>query len=242
MLFDMLFFGPWSLLILLPGLFLGIYAQAKVSSTYNKYNRVGSQNDITANFVAREMLNKAGIYDVSVKEIAGKLTDNYNPKTQTVSLSQAVYDSTSVASIGIAAHEIGHVIQKEKGYFPMKIRAWLVPVVNFGSMAFVPLLLIGLLIEMFANQVTGISNFLVNLSVVLYGLATLFAFATLPVEFNASRRAKKLLVENGILTKTEAKQAGEVLNAAALTYVAGFVTSLLYFLRFILIIGRSRRD
>ncbi|MEG1519646.1 MAG: zinc metallopeptidase, partial [Clostridia bacterium] len=230
MFWDLFYFGPWSILILLPGLLLGIYAQARVSSTYNKYGRIGSQNGITANLVAREMLNKADIHNVSVTQIAGKLTDNYNPKTETVSLSQGVYDSTSVASIGIAAHEIGHVIQKHKGYFPMKVRSFLVPVINFGNMAFVPLLLVGLLIEMFANQVTGISNFLINLAVFSYGLATVFAFITLPVEFNASRRAKKLLVANGILSTDEARQAGKVLDAAALTYVAGFLTSLLYFL------------
>ncbi len=240
MLFDLMFYGPWSILILLPGLFLGIYAQTKVKTTFGKYSKVHSKSGISASYVAKELLQKENVQGVKVTKVAGSLTDHYNPKTETVALSSTVYDSTSVAAIGVAAHEIGHVIQKHRGYFPMKVRAAFYPIVKIGSMAFVPLLLIGLMIEIFAGVGNGISNILINLGIFGYGLATLFALITLPVEFNASSRAKKALVKDGILTPEEANQAGKVLNAAALTYVAGFVTSLLYFLRFLLIMGRMR--
>ena len=240
MFFDMLMFGPWSVLILLPGLFLGIYAQTKVKTTFGKYSKVHSKAGISASFVAKELLQKENIHGVTVTQVAGNLTDHYNPKTEVVALSSTVHDSTSVAAIGVAAHEIGHVIQKHRGYFPMKVRSAVFPIIKIGTMAFVPLLLIGLLIEMFASQVTGLSNFLINLGLASYGLSTVFALITLPVEFNASSRAKKALVADGILTKEEANQAGKVLNAAALTYVAGFVTSLLYFLRFLIIFARMR--
>ncbi len=239
---DMMMFGPWSVLILLPGLILGIYAQVKVSSTFNKYRKVPNRNGIAANMVAKEMLNKAGVYDVDVRLTRGNLSDHYDPKRDIVNLSETVYGSTSVASVGVAAHEIGHVLQKKKGYFPMKVRNALVPVVNFGTMAFFPLFLIGILIEMFVSQQTAISNFLINFAIIMYGGSTLFALVTLPVELNASRRAKKLLVENGILTKGETRQAGQVLDAAALTYLAAFVTSLLYFIRFLIMVGGMRGD
>lgn len=243
MFWDILFFGPWSVLILLPGLILGIYAQIKVSTTYNKYSKVFSERGISASMMAKEMMSKSGIYDVGIREIKGNLTDNYNPSTDIVSLSQSTYYSTSVAALGVAAHEIGHVMQQKEGYFPMKFRTILVPAVNFGSMAFMPLLLIGILIEYLGSESSSnVANVLINLSIILYGLSTLFALATLPVEFNASHRAKKCLVEYGILSKEECKGAAKVLDAAALTYVAAFFTSLLYFLRFLIIIGGVRRN
>ncbi len=242
MLFDLLIWGPWSVLILLPGIVLGIYAQSKVSSTFSKYSKIHAQSGIPASFVAREMLSKANINDVTLERVRGSLTDHYDPKASVVRLSDTVFDSSSVASIGVAAHEIGHVLQKKKGYVPMKIRALLIPVINFGTKMFLPLLLIGLLIELFANTVTGASSLLINLGVIMYGASTLLSLVTLPVEINASRRAKQMLVADGILTKEETNQAGKVLDAAALTYFASFVTSLLYFLRFLLIINRMRNN
>lgn len=242
MFWDILIFGPWSVLILLPGIFLGIYAQVKVSTTYSRYSRVYSQSGISAAMMAKEMMVKAGIYDVGIKPIKGNLTDNYNPATDIVSLSQTTYNSTSIAALGVAAHEIGHVMQQKEGYFPMKLRSVLVPAVNFGTRAFMPLLIIGILIEWIGSESSVyFANFVINLSIILYGLSTLFAFITLPVEFNASRRAKKNLVEYGILTKEECRGASQVLDAAALTYIASFLTSLLYFLRFLIIIGGFRR-
>lgn len=199
MLLDVLIFGPWSLLILLPGLILGVYAQIKVSSTYSKYSRVRSKLGISGAMAAREMLNKSEIYDVSVRAIDGNLTDNYNPQTDVVSLSQSTHDNTSVAAIGVAAHEIGHVMQQKSDYFPIKLRSALVPVVNFGSRAFLPIFIVGILLETIAVSYAEISGFLINLSILLYGLSTLFALITLPVEFNASKRAKLCLVKYGIL-------------------------------------------
>lgn len=199
MLLDVLIFGPWSLLILLPGLILGVYAQIKVSSTYSKYSRVRSKLGISGAMAAREMLNKSEIYDVSVRAIDGNLTDNYNPQTDVVSLSQSTHDNTSVAAIGVAAHEIGHVMQQKSDYFPIKLRSALVPVVNFGSRAFLPIFIVGILLETIAVSYAEIFGFLINLSILLYGLSTLFALITLPVEFNASKRAKLCLVKYGIL-------------------------------------------
>ncbi len=245
MLWDILIFGPWSVLILLPGILLGIYAQIKVSTTYSRYSRVYSQSGISAAMMAKEMMGKAGIYGVGIKPVRGNLTDNYNPATDIVSLSQSTYNSTSIAALGVAAHEIGHVMQQKEGYFPMKLRSALVPAVNFGTRAFMPLLIIGILLEWVGIGSSGsssnIANFIINLSIILYGLSTLFAFVTLPVEFNASKRAKQNLVEYGILTKEECRGASAVLDAAALTYIASFLTSLLYFFRFLIIIGGFRR-
>lgn len=241
MLLDLLLFGPWSLLILLPGLVLGIYAQIKVSSTYSKYSKIRSKLGISGAMAAREMLNKSDIYDVSIRAIDGNLTDNYNPQTDVVSLSKSTHDNTSVAAIGVAAHEIGHVMQQKSNYFPIKLRSALVPVVNFGSRAFLPIFIVGILLESIAATSSEISGFLINLSIILYGLSTLFALVTLPVELNASRRAKRCLVDYGILDSEECKMAGKVLHAAALTYVASFFTSLLYFLRFVIIASSYRR-
>lgn len=241
MLFDALFFGPWSLLILLPGILLGIYAQAKVSSTFHRYSKVFSSNHIVANLMAREMLNKQGYYEVGITETKGQLTDHYNPKTDIVALSSSVFSSTSIAALGVAAHEIGHVQQQKEGYFPMKMRSFLVPVVNFGSRMFLPLVVIGLLLEAFAIVSPKVSNVIINLSIIFYGLSTIFALITIPVELNASKRAKENLVSMGFLTESESVGVKRVLNAAAMTYFASFLTSLLYFLRFLLIIAQFRR-
>jgi len=242
MLLDALIFGPWSLLILLPGVLLGVFAQIKVSSTYSKYSKIRSKLGVSGSMAAREMLNKSEIYDVSISAISGNLTDNYNPQTDVVSLSQSTYNNTSVAAIGVAAHEIGHVMQQKSNYFPIKLRTAIVPLVNFGSRAFLPIFIVGILLESIAVSYAEISGFLINLSILLYGLSTVFALITLPVEFNASKRAKKCLLSYGILDEDECKMAGKVLDAAALTYVASFFTSLLYFLRFVIIASSYRRN
>lgn len=244
MFFDLLFFGPWGLLFILPGLLLGIYAQGKVKSAFAKYSKVNSRIGITADLAAEELMRKEGINNVTVTHVNGKLTDNYNPKTECVSLSDSVYGSTSIAAIGVAAHEIGHVIQKHKGYGPMKLRSFAVPIVNIGTRLAIPLVIIGILIEYLAGTSTSTStaSLLINIGVILYAFSTVFCLITLPVEFNASHRAKKRLVANGILEKDEIKGVNAVLDACALTYVAAFVTSLLYFLRFLFIISRFRRN
>lgn len=236
----------WTYVILLPGILLGIWAQAKVYGAFSKYKRVPSLRGLYANEVARKLLRENGCGDVSVLPVQGKLTDHYNPKDRTLSLSESTFSSDSVAAIGIAAHEVGHAVQHEQGYTPLRLRSILVPVTNIGSMLAVPLVLIGILLEILLvkSGASKVGTALVAVGIIGYGLATLFALVTLPVELNASRRAKQMLTASGVLTEAETRQAGKVLSAAALTYVASFVTSLLYFLRFLLIISalRGKRD
>ena len=197
---------------------------------------------------ATRLLRANGVSGISVGRTRGFLTDHYHPTKQIVNLSESVYGDASVAAVAVAAHEIGHVIQKEKGYFPYKIRSVLVPITNFGSKLALPLVLVGLLLDWFvvATQNSDVGYYLAILGVALYGLSTVFALVTLPVEFDASRRAKKMLVEEGILTQAELPYADKMLDAAALTYVASLLTSLVYFLRFAVWVlmmfgGNSRR-
>jgi Zn-dependent membrane protease YugP len=195
---------------------------------------------------ARRLLTANDVHDISIGRVGGHLSDHYHPTKKIVNLSEGVYGNDSVAAVAVAAHEIGHVMQKQKGYFPYRLRSFLVPVCNIGSRLALPLVLIGLLIDVlvYSGQGSNLGYGLAMFGVVLYGLSTLFMLVTLPVEFDASRRAKKMLVEEGILTEEEAVGADKVLDAAALTYVAGLATSLLYFLRFLLwvltIFGRRR--
>lgn len=232
------------LLFLLPGLILGIYAQVKVTKTYNKYNRTTVSSDTNARELAEMIMEKEGIYDVTVNRIPGSLTDNYNPVDKTLNLSNGVYDSCSVSACGIAAHEVGHAIQHHKGYAPLKMRKVLVPVINATSFLAFPLALIGVLLEYFAinSPFHGVTVALIYSGIILYSLSTVFALITIPVELNASRRAKTILYNMGVVTKEEKRQVGEVLSAAALTYFASLLISVLYLLRFILFIFSIRRD
>ena len=195
---------------------------------------------ITAGEAARRMLDDAGLFDVAVTRIEGNLTDNYNPKTRTVSLSSSVYDSNSVAAMGVMAHEVGHVMQYADDYFPVKLRSFLVPVCSITSNVALPLLLIGLLFEIFMGANT-LSNVLFFLGVAFYGVYTIFTLITFPVEFNASRRARIMLVDNGIILAQDEKNVKEVLNAAAMTYVMSFAVSLLQLLRIVAIFGGGKR-
>lgn len=233
----------WSYIIIIPGIIFAMYAQIKVSSTFNKFKNVKSKSDWTASDLSRMLLERNGC-NVSVKRIPGSLTDNFNPSTNELSLSATTYSDNSVASLGVAAHEVGHAIQHEKGYFPIKLRSFLVPIVNIGSRLAIPLVFIGVILEwvVSVNGDTTIGSTFISLGIICYSLATVFCLVTLPVELNASRRAKKMLFETGVLDKEETNQAGQVLNAAALTYVASLAVSLLYFLRFLLIISRFRRN
>ena len=234
------------LLILACAAFSG-WASMRVHSAYSKYN-IPNASHMTGYDTAVRLLNANGVFDVSVGRVKGSLSDHFDPKRQVVSLSETTYGNDSVAAVAVAAHEIGHVMQREKGYIPYKIRTVLVPITNFGSRLALPLVLIGLLIDLFVgfNAENDIGFYLAMVGVVLYGLSTLFMLVTLPVELDASRRAKKMLVEEGILTEEEKRPAGKVLSAAALTYVASLLTSLIYFLRFfvwvLMLFGRSRRD
>ena len=233
------------LLILIPFLALSAYASAKVNSTYAKYDRVPNRSHMTGYDTATRLMHKRGVTDISVNRVGGRLTDHYNPSKKQVNLSQSTYGSASVASVAVAAHEIGHVMQKQKGYVPYKIRNILVPITNIGSRLALPVILVGLLLDIFW-QAVPYGEWAVYVGIGLYGLSTLFMLVTLPVEFNASRRAKKMLVEDGILAPDEIPAASKVLSAAAMTYVASLLVSLVYFLRFALvflsIVGRNRKN
>lgn len=228
-------------IILIPGIIFAIYAQTKVTSSFNKYKQVDYSQITPVHEKARFFLDAMGMYDVKVTKTSGFLTDHYNPKTQTVALSDEVYNSTSIASLGIACHEIGHVLQHKQGYGLLKLRTFLIPIINIGSFLMWPLVIFGLILE--ALQYTSIGNILIIIGIVIFGLSVLFSAITLPIEKDASKRAYKMLVETGELTQEEGEGVKVVLNAAALTYVASLLVSILSFIRFVLAIFlSSRRD
>ena len=224
-------------------------ASAGVRSTFQSMGKIHTKSRMTGYDTAKRLLKANGVTDIKVGRTGGELTDHYHPTKKIVNLSQSTFGDNSVASVAVAAHEVGHVMQKKTGYFPYKLRNFLVPITNFGSRLAFPLVLVGLLID-FSIGFTQNSNtgyYLALFGVGLYGLATIFALVTLPVELNASKRAKKMLIENGILTKEELPYADKMLSAAARTYLASVVTSLIYFLRFALWVfmlfgGRRRND
>lgn len=210
------------------------FASAKVNRAFAKNNAITNRSRMTGYDTAVRLLRSNGVYDVSIGRIRGSLTDHYNPSKSVINLSESTYGNDSIAAVAVAAHEAGHVMQNQNGYLPYKLRAALVPFVNFGSRAAIPLVLIGVLIDLLSMQVNSNVGFYVALiGVVLYGLSLIFALVTLPVELDASRRAKKMLVAEGVLTTAELDGASEVLSAAALTYLASLLTSLVYFLRFL---------
>ena len=228
------FFYDATYFLVLIGAVLCMLASAKVKSTYAKYAQVRSLTGMTGEEAARRILSTAGIYDVRVQHVAGDLTDHYDPRNKTLNLSDTVYGSTSVAAVGVAAHECGHAIQHDRGYAPLKFRSAIVPVANFGAKVSWPLILFGLLL--------GGSSLLLELGILCFSFAVLFQLVTLPVEFNASSRAVKLLSETGILYEDELQKTKKVLSAAALTYVAAAASSLLQLLRLIILFGNRRRD
>ena len=233
-------------LLLVCAIFAGS-ASAKVRSTYSAQSEISTRSRMTGYDTAKRLLRAGGVNDISVGRIKGDLTDHYHPTKRIVNLSESVYGSDSVAAVAIAAHEIGHVMQKKKGYIPYKIRSFLVPVANFGSRLALPLVLVGLILDVFVASTRGTDAgfYLALVGVALYGLSTVFMLVTLPVEYDASRRAKKMLVAEGVLTEEELPYAEKMLSAAAQTYVASLLTSLVYFLRFavwvLLLFGRGRR-
>ncbi|MFH1387361.1 MAG: zinc metallopeptidase [bacterium] len=218
-------------LLLIPAMILALYAQFKVKSTYEKYSKVASSRNYTGAQVARFVLDRNNMQNVAVKPVAGELTDHYDPRDKTLHLSENVYGSNSVAAIGVAAHEAGHAIQDSKSYAPLKLRNGLVPVTNLGTTLAFPLFLIG----MFAS----IPMFM-DLGIILFSLAVVFSVITLPVEFNASNRAIKVLSDGNYLTTQELPMAREVLNAAALTYIAATTMAVMNLVR--LLILRNSRD
>ena len=228
------YFDPTIILVLI-GVVLSLWAQGRVTSTFNKYSRVRSRTGMTGAEAARRLLQSQGIYDVTVRQVAGELTDHYDPRTKTVNLSQSVYGSTTVAAIGVAAHECGHAMQHEEGYAPLRFRSALVPAANFGSRISWPLILAGVIFG-------GLGSPLCQIGILMFTLAVLFQLVTLPVEFNASRRAVRLLDSQGILSGEEVGGTKRVLSAAALTYVAAAASSMLQLLRLIILYGGRRRD
>ena len=227
------YFDPTWILVII-GAVLSMAASAKVNSTFNKYSKVRSMTGMTGEDAAKRLLNSQGIYDVTVRPVKGQLTDHYDPRTKTVNLSESVFHSTSVAAIGVAAHECGHAMQDNVGYVPLKLRGAIVPVANIGSQAAFPLIIIGVLIG-------GMGSPLVNIGLILFSQAVIFQLITLPVELNASRRAITLLDQVGILGGQEVNQTRKVLGAAALTYVAALAASVLQLLRLVILFG-GRRD
>ena len=227
------FFDPTYILVII-GVLLSLGASARVKSTFHSYSRVRSRSGMTGAETAQRILHATGLYDVRVERVEGTLSDHYDPRTKVVRLSEAVYDSTSIASIGVAAHECGHAIQHSKAYAPLKIRNTLVPVVNVSATISWPMIIIGLIM--------GGSTFLIDLGIILFSTAVLFQLITLPVEYNASKRAVVQLASNGILYGDELKQTKKVLNAAALTYVAAAAATILQLLRLVILFGGRRRD
>ena len=227
-------------IVLIPGLIMGAWAQTKVYTTFNKYNKEDTLSGKTANEVARKMLDGAGCKDTKVQPIKGELTDNFNPKTNTVSLSEGVYNNVTISAIGVTAHEIGHVFQHKQGYAPNKVRSALVPIINISGFFVWPLIFIGLLMELSYNMFAA--DLFIYLGIGLYALSTVFCLVTLPLELNASKRAYKMLIATNEMTVEEAKKAKKVLDAAALTYVAALVTSVLSLLRLVLYVFIIRRN
>lgn len=225
----------WTYFLVLIGAVLCLLASAKVNSTYNKYSRVQSMSGMTGASAAQRILQMSGISDVVVEHVRGNLTDHYDPSKKVLRLSDSVYNSTSVAAIGVAAHECGHALQHHYGYGPLKFRSLLVPAANIGSRLGLPIILIGLLIS-------GAGSTIVQIGIWVFSLAVLFQLVTLPVEFNASRRAKQVLGDYGILGYQEVRHVDKVLDAAAFTYVAAAASSILQLLRLILIFGGGRSN
>lgn len=228
------YFDP-TVIILIPGILIALWASFNVNSTFEKYNRVRSRHGLTGAEVAERVLHHHGIYNVRIERVRGNLSDHYDPRANVIRLSESTYDSTSIAAAGVAAHEAGHAVQYARNYAPIKFRASIVNICNIGSpMAFIFLFIAFLVPAESAGLFIGIA-------VALYSLATLFQLVTLPVEFDASKRAMASLEATGLYAEDELGGASKVLRAAALTYVAALISSILSLLRFILIANRRRR-
>ncbi len=231
------YYGPvsfdWTYILLILSTLLSVFASIMVKGNYSKYSAVRAKRGLTAEAAAQAVLHANGVYDVSIGRVSGNLTDNYNPKTKVISLSDSVYGSHSVAAIGVACHEAGHAVQYAKEYAPAKLRLAMVPAVNFGSRFSMIILLIGFALGFMGLIWTGI---------ILFSASTAFHLVTLPTELDASRRALDALKTQGIMDKTELKGAKKVLTSAALTYVAALASSLIVLLRYIMMANNRRRD
>jgi Zn-dependent membrane protease YugP len=227
-----MFFYDWTFLIVLPGLLLALIAQAGVSGTFAKYQRVPARIGLTGAMLARRMLDSRGLNDVTIERIGGNLSDHYDPSARVLRLSDGVYSSTSIAALGVAAHETGHALQHQEHYAPLNLRTAIVPMVGFGSNLSWPIFLVGLIFSWQPLLLAGI---------ILFSLAVVFSLVTLPVEFNASRRALATLSTGGYLDSDEMVGANKVLRAAAMTYVAAAIGAILQLARLLLLSGVGRR-
>ncbi len=224
----------WFMIAILACMIFSGIASGKVRTSFNKHNQVQCRSGLTGYDTVTRLMRANGVNDISVGSVKGFLTDHYHPAKSIVNLSESTYGNNSVAAVAVAAHEMGHVMQKKEGYGLYKIRTALVPVVNFGTRLAMPLVLVGFLLDLFsATADANVGFYIAMVGVILYGGSLLFALVTLPVELNASHRAQKMLLAEGILMQDEISAAKEVLSAAALTYLASLLTSLVYFLRFL---------
>ncbi|MDY5578285.1 MAG: zinc metallopeptidase [Lachnospiraceae bacterium] len=228
-------YDPTYILVVIAGLF-SLWASYHVNSTYKKYSHIRSMSGMTGAMAAERILQSQGIYDVRIERVSGNLTDHYDPSSKVLRLSDSTYGNASVAAVGVAAHECGHALQHAKGYAPLQIRGALVPIANLGSSAGIILFMVGLFFY------SSMGDALLTIGIILFSAAVLFQLVTLPVEFDASARAVKLLESTGILGQNEVRVTKKVLGAAALTYVAGAATAILQLLRLILIAGGRNRD
>lgn len=239
-----LFWGDWTVLVLIPAMIFAFWAQINVQMTFSRFKQVRNRRGLTAADVARRILDANGLNYVQIQRVSGELTDHYDPRAQVVRLSDSVYDSTSVAAIGVAAHEVGHACQHAEDYVPLRIRSAIIPMTRIGSMLAMPVFILGLLFAQLSLYGNMVGDVFMMLGILLFSLSTLFQLVTLPTEFNASARALKTLESYGILDGDELVGARSTLRAAALTYVAALASSLASLLCLLLIFGgsRSRRD
>ena len=233
--FFPMYFDPTYFLVLI-GVVLSLLASGKVKSTFSRYSQVRNSRGLTGAQAAEQVLHTAGIYDVRIEHVGGNLTDHYDPRTKVLRLSDSVYGQTSVAAVGVAAPQCGHAIQHARGYAPLKLRSTLVPVANFGAKLAWPLIIFGLFIR------GESSTLLINAGIIAFLAAVVFQLVTLPVEFNASNRAIRMLADSGMMYGEEIKGAKKVLSAAALTYVASAATAILQLLRILILTGGRRRN
>jgi Zn-dependent membrane protease YugP len=233
-------FDPLWLLFAIPGLLLGLYAQFKLSSTYNKYMRVPVESGLSGAQAAREILDRAGLTDVPVAEVPGHLTDHYDPRKRALFLSSANFNERSVAAVGVAAHETGHALQHQAAYAPLNLRMKMVPLTQFASTAYSLIFLFGMVLA-YAGRISGpLFHNVIWLAIGLFAVVTVFQIITLPVEFDASRRAKEQLFRLGIVRPDESAAISKVLGAAAMTYVASMISAVMQLL-YLVSLGRDRR-
>ena len=232
-----MYFDIYYFILIVPALIFSIWASARVNSTFERYSKTLSSRGVTGREAAEAVLRQNGIHDVRIEQVSGKLTDHYDPRTKVIRLSDSVYNSSSVAAIGVAAHEAGHAAQHNESYVPLTIRNAIIPVTNIGSKLAVPLIILGLFLSYYGEKFLAVAY----IGVIAFSLSTLFQLLTLPTEFNASSRAIEAIVSGGILDSNEIKGTKKVLSAAALTYVAALAVSLMQLLRLLIIVNNRRR-